>query len=121
VSALPFQPQGNTAAITVIATSSTAVQVPNAQGTTLGAGNFMLTNVGTQTAFVTVTPPIVAGATTTAGTATAAVIPVPGTPANAIPVAANTQVIRSFAPGSWFTTIAAATGSTLYVTPGDGI
>lgn len=117
----PFAPQGNTVAITVAATSSTAVQVPNTQGAGLGGPNFLVTNIGTQTVFVAATGARQSdGSLTAAATATAAVIPVNGTPANGWPVLANTSQTITLPPGAWITTIAAATGSTLYVTPGDG-
>lgn len=117
----PFTPQGNTVAITVTAASSTAVQVPNVQGSGLGSGNYLLTNIGTQTVHMAFTAARQSDQSlTTAGTAVAAVIPVPGTPANGVPLLAGTSQTMTLPPGAWITTIAAAVGSTLYITPGDG-
>lgn len=113
-----LSPQGNTVAITVTGTSSTAVQVPNVQGTNLGPGNYLLQAVGTVSpVFVAVTPAIVNGVITTSATATAAVIPVNGTPANGIPLVTGQLYPFTVSPGSWFTTIASGAGSTLYITP----
>lgn len=121
MSTQPFAPQGNTVAITVIASSSTGVQVPNAQGAGLGASNYLLTVIGTQTVFVAVTAARQSDQTLTiAATASAAVITIPGTPANGVPLLAGTSQTMTLPPGAWITTIAAGAGSTLYITPGDG-
>jgi len=119
VSTQPFAPQGNTVAITVTGSSSTAVQVPSGQGAGLGSGNYMLTVVGTTNIFFVATPPVIGSAITTAATAAAAVIPT-GSPANGVPLLGGSAQTITLAPGSWITTIAGATGSTLYITPGDG-
>lgn len=116
-----FNPQGSTVAITVTAASSTAVQVPSAQGAGLGPGGYLLTNIGSQTVFMAFTGARQADQSlTAAGTAAAAVIPAPGTPANGVPLLAGTSQSMTLPPGAWFTTIAAGAGSTLYITPGDG-
>lgn len=116
MSTQPYMPQGNTVAITVGATSSTPIQVPNAQGTSgLGPSQYRVTNVGTQTVFFTFGT-VQQGA---AGTA-ACVIPTAGVPANGMPVLSNSSEVVTLSPGCWVATIAAATGSVLYLTPGDG-
>ncbi len=102
----PFQAGGSTFAVTVTGSSSTAVQATSTQN----ASNYLLTNVGTQTVWVVMSA-------TSPG---AAVIPVPGTPQNAIPILPNTYKVVAGSPNAWFVTIAASTGSTLYITPGDG-
>ena len=121
MSTQPFTPQGNTVAVTVTGTSSTAVQAPNIQGVGLGSGQYTVTNIGTQTVFIVATNARQSdGSLTTAAQAAAAVIPVNGTPANGFPILANTSQTLTFSPGAWFTAIASATGSTLYLSPGDG-
>jgi hypothetical protein len=110
----PFQPQGNTVCITVTGASSTAVQVPSAQGAGLGGSNYLATVVGTVTVFLN-------WAQASAGTAGAAVIPTAGSPANGMPLLAASAQSITLPPGAWVTTIASGAGSTLYLTPGDGI
>ena len=78
----------------------------------------LLQAVGTVSpVFVAVTPAIVNGVITTSATATAAVIPVNGTPANGIPLVTGQLYPFTVSPGSWFTTIDSGAGSTLYITP----
>ena len=101
-----FQPQGNTVAITSAVASTAAVQV----GTT--SGQYLIQCVGAVPIFVNV------GQTSSVG---AAVIPTNGAPANGFPVQAGSSKVYTLPPGAWFTTIASATTSTLYITPGDGI
>jgi hypothetical protein len=102
----PFTAMGQTFAITVTATSSTAVQATGNQ-----ASDYLLTNVGTQ---------VVWASYSQAASIGAVVIPVPGTPQAAIPIQANSSRVISAGPNSYFVTIAASTGSTLFITPGDG-
>ena len=102
----PFTASGATAAITVTGSSSTAVQVTGNQ-----ASDYLMTNVGTQVVWVAYSQSSSIGAV---------VIPVPGTPQNAIPIQAGSSRVISAGPNSYFVTIAAAVGSTLYITPGDG-
>ena len=95
----PFQPQyGATQTLAVTATSQ-AVTYP------AGCKSLGITNVGTQTVFVRSTP---TGDTTAATTAD---FPIPAGQQRTITV--NQDYTRLAA-------IAAATGSTIYVTPGEG-
>jgi hypothetical protein len=109
-----FQPQGNTVAITSAATSTTPVQVPNSQGAGgLGPAQFLIQVVGAVPMFFT-------WGSAASGTAPAAVIPVNGTPGNGFLVQAGGSKVITAQPGAWFATIATATTSTAYITPGDG-
>ena len=114
-----FAPQGNTVAIVSAITSTTAVQVLNAQATvgnalsSLGPSQYMLQCVGAVPMFVNT-------GTAQSGTAAAAVIPTGGTPANGIPIQPGQRVVLDLSPNCWFTTIASATTSVLYITPGEG-
>ena len=114
MSANPFTPQGNTVCIVVTGTSGTAVQVNAGAGAGYGGADYLATVVGTVTVFVH-------SEQASAGTAAAAVIPVANTPANTFPLLAGSAQTIRLAPGAWFTAIASGAGSTLYLTPGDGI
>lgn len=105
-----FKATGNTIAIAVTVAASTAVQAPSFSGE-VGSTNFILTNASAQPVFVAI------------GTAStlAAVIPVPGTPQWGYWLGPNAQVSITGWPSMWFSTIAPATTSTVYVTPGDGL
>ena len=115
-----FQPQGNTTAIVSAVTSTSAVQVLNAQAatgsalTSIGPAQYLLQCVGAVPMFVNT-------GTAQSGTATAAVTPTGGTPANGFCIQPGQRMVLTLTPNAWFTTIATATTSTLYITPGDGI
>jgi len=95
----PFQPRGGAASTTSIAVTAAAqnltLPVVSQEG-----GTVLLTNIGTQTVFISFS-----GAATIAGS---------------MPVIANTQVSCSVNLLT-LSVIAAAAGSTLYATIGDGI
>jgi hypothetical protein len=112
-----FMPQGSTVAITSAVTSTAAVQVPNAQGSAgLGPSDYLLNVVGAVPVFVQFTT--IQTYSANGNAAAAAVIPVPGTPTTAIPVAPGVPQVVTIAPGCYVTSIATATTSTLYITPG---
>ncbi len=101
---LPFEPQTETAAITV-GTAASSVQAPALAGGVAGSqSQYLLTNVGSQVVWVSVVG--------------AAAIPVPGTNTASFPITAGTQSILTLPTGATLSVIAAATGSTLYVTQG---
>ena len=111
-----FQPQGNTVAITSAATSTTPVQVPNSQGSGgLGPAQYLLQVVGAVPMYFTW-----GQAQNGAAGVAAAVIPVNGTPGNGLPVQPGVPKVITAPPGAWFATIATATTSTAYITPGEG-
>ena len=93
----------NTAALTV-GTASTNVQIPS------GGAHLLLTNVGSNVVYVSL------GTDNTV----AAVIPATGTPASGIPVLPNSKLMLYAGTGTWIAAISAATGNTLFVTPGNG-
>lgn len=100
-----FLPQGQTTAISVGATASTPVQV--AVGGAPNMNAYLLQATGA--CFVAMT-----------AAAANAVVPVPGTPANGIPLQANVPLLVEGPPNAWFSTIASTGTPTVYVTPGDG-
>lgn len=95
----PFLPRagGNTLNVAVL---TTAANVP-ALSIQAEGGSVRLANVGTQTVFVNFS----GAATVAAG----------------MPILANTIEVFTIAPNTTISTIAAATGSTLYATVGDGM
>lgn len=115
-----FTPQGNTVAIVSAVTSTTAVQVLNAQATvgsalsSVGPSQYLLQCVGAVPMFINT-------GTAQSGTAAAAVIPTGGSPTSSFCIQAGQRMVVTLSPNAWFTTIASATTSTLYITPGDGI
>ena len=111
-----FQPQGNTVAITSAASSTTPVQVPNSQGSTgLGPSQYLIQVVGAVPMYFTW-----GQASGGAAGVPAATIPVNGTPGIGFLVQAGLPRVITAPPGAWFATIATATTSTAYITPGDG-
>lgn len=105
-----FRATGNTIAIAVTTTASTAVQAPSFQGEPVST-NFILSNASAQPVFV--------GVGTDSGGL--AVIPVPGTATRGYYIGPNSQISVTESPRTWWSVIAPATTSTLYITPGDGI
>ena len=115
MSTQPFMPQGNTVAITSALTSTAAVQVGNAQGTGgQGPSQYYINVVGA-------VPMFFSFGTASSGTAPAAVIPTNGSPANGFPVYPGIPKVITGPPGAWVATIASATTSVGYITPGDGM
>jgi hypothetical protein len=105
-----FRATGNTIAIAVTTTASAPVQAPAFQGEPVST-NYILTNSTAQPVFV--------GVGTDANNL--AVIPVPGTGTRGYWLGPNGQVSVTESPRAWFSVIAPATTSTVYITPGDGI
>lgn len=98
----PFQPNGGAASTTnaAVTTSSAQITLPAISS---DGGSLMLTNIGTQTVFVSY------------GTVTASI-------STSMPVLANSAQVISMPGGvSTISVIAAAAGSTLYATFGSGI
>lgn len=96
----PFQPRGggyttNAAVTGVSGTLNLPITMPQ-EGATL-----RLTNIGTQTVFVTFDGS-------------------PATAANGMPLLANTTEAFTIGPGASINAIASGAGSTLYATMGDG-
>jgi hypothetical protein len=106
-----FNPQANTSAIAVTATSQAAVIVLSSS--TLNAyitQQLIFTVVGSQ--------PVTVAYDASAPTA---VIPTAGSPQKCIVLPADSSQTYSFATGTLFAVIAPATGSTLYITTGAGL
>lgn len=104
-----FAPVGNTAALSVTATSTaTPIQV---QGPNRNATQRMFYNDGPNTAFVAWCPTI----------SCTAVVPTAGSPANAFPVPAGAVVVLSIPTNAFFAAITQSTKTaTLYITGGEG-
>ena len=98
-----FFSASKTGALTV-GTASANLQIPS------GGAHLLLTNSGSNVVYV------VLG---TDNTVTAA-IPASGTPEYGIPILPNSQTMLYAGTGTWIAAIAAATGNTLFVTPGSG-
>ena len=103
-----FGANGNTVALVVgVASTSAALQLPG--GLTKWTWQCLVTNSGTNTAFVAF-----------GASSIVAVIPVAGTPANGIAIAPNTTRAFTVNGGQYIAAIAAAIGNTLYATAGVG-
>lgn len=99
----PFQPVNGAANTVSQAVTATSAQIALTGNIPADGGTLLLTNIGTQTVFV-------AYGTTTASVTTS------------MPLLANTaQTISAHPRGQNLSVIAAATGSTLYVTFGSGV
>jgi hypothetical protein len=113
-SQIAFNPQGKTIVVAAAGTAPTGVQAPvyekfNPQAT----GQYRFVNAGTNTVFLGTGP--------NATDATAnAVAPVAGTPSAAIVLVPGAVEILRFAPGTFFSGLASA-GTTVYITPGQGL
>lgn len=105
-----FRGTGPTIAIAVTTTASVAVQALSAQSEPFST-NYIISNGTTQAVFVGV------------GTNSAflAVLPVPGTPQRGYWLGPNSAQPVTEAQNAWFSVIAPATTSTVYITPGDGL
>jgi hypothetical protein len=108
-----FNPLTTTYARDVTATSqviNAAVTPPSGYANTME--QYMFTVIGSQPVFITSGP---------AGSTPVAVIPATGASGLGIPILPNSQTIMSFASGTVISCIAAAVGSTIYMTPGAGV
>ena len=101
--AATFFSAAETAALTV-GTASANVAIPS------GGRHLLLTNSGSNVVYI---------ALGTDNTVSAA-IPASGAPASGIPLLPNSQTILYAGTGTYVAAIAAATGNTLFVTPGNG-
>lgn len=100
-----FTPNGKTTAIAVTATSQAMTT-----DTSIYMPQYVLTVIGSQ--------PVTLAYGVSAPTA---VIPVAGVPQQCVVLPADSSQTYSFPPNSFFAVIAAATGSTLYMTAGSGV
>lgn len=105
-----FAPKGLTAVVPVTTTSSTPIQAPAYPGEP-GCVNYLVSNATTQACFLAIG----------ANAGLVAAIPVAGTPANGFWIPANSTQSYTFGTNTFFAAIAAATTTTLYITPGDGL
>jgi hypothetical protein len=104
-----FRPKGATTVIAAAATAPPPIQIG---GPVSGDVAIMVYNSGAVVAFLAYGP--------NAATATAnAVAPIAGTPSNTIPIPPGTQTF-TLTGNLWYTAVAAS-ATTLYVTPGEGI
>lgn len=112
----PFQQQGNTQMVTANTSGSVPTPVQVQALTGMGPLNYLITNVGANTAWV--------GYGKDSATATAnAVIPTTGA-ANGkfcVPVLPLTQISMAAPPNFFFTGITASGTSDIHVTPGEGM
>jgi hypothetical protein len=106
---IAFQPMGNTAVIAVTATSSNVAVTASSP-----ANQFMISNVGSNPAFISI-----------GLTSAVAVVPTSGSPASGFCVPAGaTKVVTSIQSNPTQTMYVAAIGTantTVYVTPGEGL
>ena len=102
-----FASTGNTVCLSVTTSAHTPVQVAGGNN---GSSCYMIYNAGPNTAFLV-----------GAASATNAVIPTDGTPANGMPIPSGSVLYWTDAPAAYWSAICAATQSaTVYITPGDG-
>lgn len=107
---LTFCPDGNTVALSVVASSHSAVTITSTSG---GAPNLFIQNPSAN--------PVAFNIVGT-GTAAAAAFPTDGSPANGIVIpAGQSKVLGPFGPNPSVTAIALVAGPSLvYITPGYG-
>ena len=105
MSSLPFSPIGPTVTIVANATAPAAVQALTGS---LGGGQFLITNPTANLVMLGV------GQTASQAAANAANVYI-------LPVLPNSAAVFTFAQNAYFTAIASAGASSIYVTPGDGI
>ena len=102
---LPYTPIAT--AMIAVGTTAASVSAPSTGSVTPGSmSQFALFNSGSQVVWVSVT--------------NTAAIPTSGANSNSFPVPPGTQPIYTLPAASSFSVIAAATGSTLYITQGNG-
>lgn len=104
-----FRPKGNTSVIAAAASAPTAIQIG---GPVSGDVAIMVYNSGTVVAFLAYGP----NATTASNNA---VVPIAGTPTATIPIPPGVQTFTLV--GGQFYTAVAASATTLYITPGEGV
>jgi hypothetical protein len=109
-----FKPLGNTVAITAASTAPTGVQAGASSAARAAfAGQYRIINAGTVTVFLGV-------GVSAAAAAAAAVAATSGSPAAGIPLVPGAVEIFSFDVDTFFSGLAAS-NTTLYITPGDGL
>lgn len=109
-----FKPLGNTVAITAAATAPTGVQAgASSTAKATFAGQYRIVNAGSVTVHLGV------GASAAAAAA-AAVAATSGSPAAGIPLVPGAVEIFSFDVDTYFSGLAAS-NTTIYITPGDGL
>jgi len=107
-----FFPNGPTVVITANSSAPTAAQIlPTFTAVTPPTNQYRVVNVGSVTAFLGV------GATAAIAVTNAAAVTTTG---NGIPIVAGAVEIFNFPPTSFFTATAASS-TTLYITPGQGL
>jgi hypothetical protein len=113
-SQISFTPLGNTIAVAAAASAPAGIQAPVfTKFDPQSAGQYRFVNGGVVTVFI--------GTGATAAEATAnAVAPVGGTPSAAIPLLPGAVEIIRFNTSTYFSGLAAS-GTTVYITPGQGI
>ena len=114
-SQIAFAPLGNTVVIPAATSASTGVQaLVDARFDAQSTGQYRIINSSTNTVFFGVGP--------TAAIATAnAVAPVAGTPSAAIVLVPGAVEVLRFGRESFFSGLAPAGASTVYIVPGEGI
>jgi hypothetical protein len=114
-SQIAFAPLGNTVVIPAAAMASTGVQaLVDARFDAQGTGQYRIVNASTNTVFLGVGP--------TAAIATAnAVAPVAGTPSAAIVLVSGAVEVLRFGRESFFSGLAPAGASTVYIVQGEGM
>lgn len=104
-----FRPKGNTSVISAAASAPAPIQIG---GPVSGDVAVMVYNAGTVVAFLAYGP------TPAAATANA-IAPIAGTSTSTIPIPPGVQTFTLV--GNQFYTAVAASASTLYLTPGEGV
>jgi hypothetical protein len=114
-SQIAFAPLGNTVVIPAATSASTGVQaLVDARFNAQSTGQYRIINISANTVFLGVGP--------TAAIATAnAVAPVAGTPSAAIVLVPGAVEVLRFGRESFFSGLAPAGASTVYIVPGEGI
>jgi hypothetical protein len=113
-SQIAFNPQGNTVVVAAAAAAPAGVQAPvNGKFDAQTTGQVRIVNAGTNTVHLGVGP----SATEATANAVAATA---GSPAAGIPLVPGAVEILRFPLGSYFSGLAAS-ATTLYITPGEGL
>jgi hypothetical protein len=113
-SQIPFTPLGDTVAVAAAATAPIGIQAPvYARREAQNSGQYRIVNGGVNTVFIGI------GATATEAQANS-VAPVGGSPTAAIPLLPGAVEIIRFNKDTFFSGFASA-GTTVYITPGQGL
>jgi hypothetical protein len=113
-SQIAFTPLGKTVVVAATTSAPTGVQAPVAEKfNPQNAGQYRIVNAGTNTVFLGTGP-------TEALAQAAAVAPVAGTPSDAIVLVPGAVEILRFNRDTFFSGLAAS-ATTVYVTPGQGL